>query len=93
MDIEKFKEKFKEDEKKKDIEKNLLLDLIEFMGGKRLANLHRIEMQEDKLRMEIIKKYAVCGDEELNKEKISKIEEVYTKNLKNLQNLKKELED
>lgn len=93
MDIEKFKEKFKEDEKKKDIEKNLLLDLIEFMGGKRLANLHRIEMQEDKLRMEIIVKYAVCGDEELNKEKISKIEEVYTKNLKNLQNLKKELED
>lgn len=93
MDIEKFKEKFKEDEKKKDIEKNLLLDLIEFMGGKRLANLHRIEMQEDKLRMEIIEKYAVCGDEELNKEKISKVEEVYTKNLKNLQNLKKELED
>ena len=35
----------------------------------------------------------ICGDEELNKEKISKIEEVYTKNLKNLQNLKKELED
>lgn len=93
MDIEKLKEEVKENEKKRDIEKNLLLDLLEFMGGSRLANLHRIEMQEDKLRGEIIEKYAVCEDEELNKEKISKIEKVFSDNLKNLQNLKKELED
>lgn len=93
MDIEKMKKEAEEEEKKRQIEQNLILEFLEMAGGKSLAKLHRIEMQEDRLRSSILEKYVTKEDDRLDKEKVNKIEKVFSDNLKNLQNLEKELED
>lgn len=93
MDIEKMKKEAEKNEKEREFKENFLLELLEMVGGGVLAKLHRIEMQEEKLRKLILEKYVTAQDDKLDKEKVNKIEKVFSDNLKNLQDLEKELED
>lgn len=93
MDIEKMKKEAEKNEKEREFKENFLLELLEMVGGGVLAKLHRIEIQEEKLRKLILEKYVTTQDDKLDKEKVNKIEKVFSDNLKNLQDLEKELED
>lgn len=93
MDLNDLKNEKEKEIEEKEIEQRVLLNIMEMIGAKTLAKLHKINMQADDIRMEILNKYINLPDNKLDKEKVNKIEKVFSDNLKNLQELEKELED